>query len=271
MQIVRTETPTGGPNRTRREQIVPLNTGTREVEPELYPDASESEGWPWDSDPSQCTWIIQLYAIRDFITPFEQLDSQAAAEQAGGSDEEGGVYAYPFSNLFLPVGEGPDDGDLNSSNWSRKWMAFANKYFGGADRPQRGGTVIMSAIQAGDEHFMGEFGPGGDNEKPRDERPVRARTVFTDGAITDEAEFRAYLAKATLDRQSGYGRHGEWDEVWAIAILGQPGDDAGKAAYDQYVRLAQDHPWIHAYYFEGVTNGAEIAEDMAVAVVPTQA
>ena len=74
---------------------------------------------------------------------------------------------------------------------------------------------------------MGEFGPGGDNEKPRDERPVRARTVFSDGAVTDEAEFRAYLAKATRDRKTGYGRHGEWDEVWAIAILGQPGDDAG--------------------------------------------
>ena len=40
-----------------------LWTGTREVEPELYVDASQSEGWPWDSDPSKCTWLIQLYAI----------------------------------------------------------------------------------------------------------------------------------------------------------------------------------------------------------------
>lgn len=42
MQIVRTETPTGGPNRTRREEIVPLNTGPREVEPECSAKASTS-------------------------------------------------------------------------------------------------------------------------------------------------------------------------------------------------------------------------------------
>jgi hypothetical protein len=271
MQIVRTETPSGGPDRTRRESIVPLNTGPREVEPEVYMDASESEGWPWDSDPGQCTWLIQLYALRGFITPFEQLDSQAAAEQAGGSDEEGGVYTYPFSNRFLPIGEGDDDGDLNSSNWSRKWQAFAKTYFGGTDRPQHGGTVAMAAVAAGDEHFLGEFGPGGENEAPRDQRPVRARVMLTDGALSDESTFRGYLAQATLDKDTGYGRHGEWDEVWAIAIFGETGGAGGKAAYSQYLTLSADHPWVHAYYFEGVTNPDEIAEDMALAVVPTGA
>ena len=263
MQITRTETPTGGTNRTRREEIVPLNTGTREVEPEAYLDCSESEGWAWDSNPSVCTWDIQLETLRQFIAPFEVLDSQAAAEQAGGDDEKGGVYVYPFSNRFQPIGHGDDDGDLNSSNFEEKMAAFARSYFGPDGKP-RGGTEIMAAIRAGDDHFMGEF-----RKDPRDERPVRARVVFTDGALRDEAKFRQYLGQATRSAE-GYGAHGDWDEVWAIAILGEPGG-GGHEAYGQYQQMAKDHPWIHPYYFEAVTNPAEIAEDMALAVVPTQA
>jgi hypothetical protein len=268
MQIVRTEVPTGGPNRTRREEIVPLNTGKREVEPECYLDCSQSEGWPWDSNPAVCTWDVQAEAARQFLVPFEALDSQAADEQAGGSDEKGGVYFYPFSNVFQPVGEGDGDGDLNSSNWDRKMTAFARKYFDGNGKPQ-GGTEIMAAIRAGDAHFMDEFGPGGENEAPRAARPVRARVVWTDGALTDAAAFRSYLAQA-VPGAGGYGSHGEWDEVWAVAIIGEEGG-GGHAAYDQYVTLAKDHPWIHPYYFEAVANPAEVAEDMALAVVPVKA
>ena len=264
MQIVRTEQETGGNNRTPREEIVPLNTGTREVEPENYLDCSESEGWPWDSDPSVCTWAVQLPALRGFIVPFEGLDSQAAGEQAGGDDEKGGVYCYPFSHEFLPIGHGDDDGDLNSSNFEEKMAAFMRKYFGGADRPQSGGTQIMAAVKAGDKHFMDEF-----RKDPRGERPVRARTVWTDGQLKDADAFRRYLAQATPTPE-GYGSHKDWDEVWGIAILGEPGG-GGHAAYEQYVTLAKDHPWIHAYYFEGVTNPDEVAEDMAVAVVPAKA
>lgn len=263
MQIIRTETPTGGPNRTRREEIVPLNTGSREVEPECYLDCSQSEGWPWDSNPKTCTWDIQEEAARQFIAPFEALDSQAADEQADGSDEKGGVYFYPFSNMFLPVGDGDDDGDLNSSNWERKMTAFKRSYFDGSGKPQ-GGTEIMSAIKAGDAHFMDEF-----SEDPRGERPVRARVVWTDGALSDAREFQRYLAQAKAGRD-GYGSHGEWDEVWAVAIIGEEGG-GGAAAHQQYVELARDHPWVHPYYFEAVANAAEVSEDMALAVVPVQA
>lgn len=269
MQITRTEQPTGGPNRTRREEIVQLFTGKREVEPECYLDCSESEGWPWESNPSQSTWPIQLEAARQFIAPFEELDSQAAEEQAGGSDEAGGVYFYPFSNQFLPIGHGDDDGDLNSSNFERKMAAFIRKYFDRQGNP-RGGTEIMSAVKVADKHFMDEFGPDADEPVARDERPVRARVVWTDGQLNDAGAFQRYLAQATPSPE-GFGSHGEWDEVWAVAVIGEPGSDAGKAAYDQYVQLAASHKWIHAYYFEGVTNPAEIAEDMAVAVVPANA
>jgi hypothetical protein len=269
MKITREEAPTGGPNRTPREKIVPLNTHGADVEPEYYIDCSESEGWPWSSNPSLCTWDIQLQALRGVLVPFEAMDAEAAGEQAGGSDEQGGVYGYPFSNMFQPIGEGPDDGDLNSSNFDRKMAAFIKSYFDNSGKP-RGGTEIMEAIRAGDEHFMGEFGTGGENEAPRDERPVRARIVWTDGALNDASAFQRYLGAAELDRKTGYGRHGEWDEVWAIAIIG-PSDGGGKAAHQQYAELAKTHPWIHPYYFENVVNPDEIAEDIAVAVVPTTA
>lgn len=272
MQIIRTETPTGGPNRTPREEIVALNTGLRDVEPEGYLDFSESEGWPWESNPTVSTWDVQIESVRFFIVPFEQLDSQAAAEQAGGSEEKGGVYFYPFSNMFLPIGDGNDDGDLNSANFDEKMAAFLRKY-GKNGKPQ-GGTEIMEAVKAGDKHFLGEFGPGGENEKPRDQRPVRARVVFTDGLLRDAANFRSYLEQAKRGTE-GYGEHGEWSEVWAICILGEgrqsDGSNPGRDAYEQYVTLAKDHSWIHPYYMEQVTNPAEVAEDMALAVVPVNA
>jgi hypothetical protein len=273
MQITRTETPTGGPNRTPREEITQLVTGNREVEPEVYLDFSGSESWPWESDSKQTTWDVQLAALRGFIVPFEELDSQAKDEQAEGDDEKGGLYTYPFSNRFLPIGRGDDDGDLNSSNFEEKINAFLAKY-GNNGKPQ-GGTYIMAAIQAADEHFLGtKDDPGEFFDTARSARPVRARVVFTDGILNDSRDFKQYLSAATVSHD-GFGQHGEWDEVWAIAILGEgtlsDGSNPGRDAYNQYVGLSKDHAWIHPYYFEKVVNPDEIAEDMAVAVVPASA
>ena len=221
MQITRTEVPTGTEDRTRRETIVPLNTGTREVEPEMYLDCSESEGWPWSSLPAVNTWSVQIEAVRGFIVPFEVLDSQAAAEQAGGDDDKGGVYCYPFSNAFLPIGDGDDDGDLNSSNFDEKMTAFATRYFGSDGLP-RGGTEAMTAILAGDDHFMGEF-----RDDPRDERPVRARVMWTDGKLNDARSSSATSprppsrTRATAPTATGMrcGRLPSWASPAAAARL----------------------------------------------------
>jgi len=263
MQITRTEVTTGGPARTPRTEIVPLFTGPREVEPEGYWDMSGSTGWevapPEGSKPTR--YQVMSDAIRGFIVPFEQLDSQAADEQADGSDEMGGVYFYPFNHQFLPIGSGDDDGDLNSSNFERKMAAFARRYFDGEGRPQ-GGTEIMAAIQAGDNHYMEEF-----EDTPRDQRPVRARTVWTDGELKDAAAFGKYMEASSVTR--GLGVRKEWDEVWAVAIFGHGAEHDTTLA--QYQELAKRHANIHVYSFDQVKNGAEVAEDMAIAVVPTQA
>lgn len=274
MKITREEDETGGPNRTRQETIVPLVTaerletpsGPRGTEDEDYIDASESEGWPWNSDSRLCTWELQLDAIHTTLDAFNQLDSMMAAEQADGDDEEGGSAAYIFSNVYMPLGAGPDGQDLNLTNWKRKWEAFYAKYWNGRTRPPFGGTQIMEAVKAGDKHYLGEFGPGGKNEMPRAQRPVRIRKAWTDGALQDAEKFQRYLSEARLT-PVGLGGHGEWDELWAIIILGEEGG-GGHAAHQQYQRLAKDHPWIHPYYFESVKNAAEIAEDVTIACAP---
>ncbi len=268
VKIVRTETGTGGEMRTKREEIVPLLTGhARGAEPEGYWDMSGSTGWemapPEGSQPSRFT--VMYGAIRGFIEPFEALDAEAAKEQAGGDDDKGGVYFYPFNHQFLPIGDGDDDGDLNTANFEEKMRDFIAKYFDASGHPH-GGTEIMSAIAAGDAHYMGEFGPGGDNETPRTGRPIRARTVWTDGELTDSGAFGTYMAAAAIDPKTGLGVRAEWDEVWAVAVFGH--GDAMKATVRQYQTLTARHPNIHVYVFDQVKNPAEVAEDMAIAVLP---
>lgn len=266
MQIVRTETTTGGPKRTPREEIVPLITVARGSEPEGYWDMSQSTGWevapPEGSSPDRYT--VMEGAIRGFIIPFEQLDTEAAKEQAEGDDDKGGVYFYPFNHEFLPIGEGDDDGDLNSANFEEKMSAFKRDYFDSNGKPQ-GGTVIMAAIRAGDKHFMGEFGPGGDNEMPREQRPIRLRTVWTDGELRDHDAFAKYMGESRVD-DDNIGVRKDWDEVWAVAIFGY-GDDHDKTLR-QYQDLAKRHTNIHVYSFDQVRNPDEVAEDMAIAALP---
>jgi hypothetical protein len=256
MQIVRTEPTTGGATRTPRERIEPVFTEGQEVESEGYLDCSTSESWEIADTPNApARWPVQLEVYKQFIIAAESLDSQEQHEQASGSDSHGGTYTYPFSNLFLPIGEGDDDGDLNKNNFDRKMNAFVRKYFDAQGNPQ-GGTQIMAAIAAADRHFLGEFGPSGENERPRGQRPVRARAVFTDGELRDHDEFAAYM-------QSDH--NGEWNEHWFIAILGH--GEEHDSTLKQYQTLAQRHTNLHVYSFDSVSNPAEIAEDVAIAVL----
>ncbi len=273
MKIERTEPNTGGPNRTRREEIRPLLTGTRGFEPEQYPDCSPSEGWPWKARPEINTWTVQLASMKGFTVPFAALDTEAANEK-----EAGGVATYPFSDVYLPLSNKKDeDGeliiDVNPSNFDQRIKEFIQLHSQNFENglPRYGGTVLMEALVAGDEHFMEEFG-----EKPLAKRPGRGRVIWTDGLLTDIEQVMAYMAQAkavddpTASDVTPVGRHGDWDEVIVVAIFGEEGGD-GHQAYEQYVQFAKTHPWAHPLYFENVISGDEIAEDMAYAVVPTQA
>lgn len=278
MIITRSEPDSGGADRTPRTEIKPLVTGAREVNPESYVDCSPSEGWPWKNK-STNTWTIQSASIKGFTEPFAMLDSQAGTTDAASA---GGVEMWPFSDTFLPWSDQKDeDGELiidaNPNNYDLRMAAFIklhHEHFGRDGLPQYGGTEIMEAVQAGDEHFCGAGSEFGD--RAREDRPLRIRVAWTDGILNDRKKFIAYLSQATpvqdprVSATTTVGRHGEWDELWIIAIFGEEGGD-GHDAYQEYVDLAKSHPWIYPLYFEDVINSNEISEDMALVTVPVAA
>lgn len=246
MKIDRTETDTGGPQRTRREEIVPVFTGSDEVEPDMMVDCSESESWEIAEGSRTSRWGVQLEAVRQFVAGAEALDSQAVAEQAGGSDEKGGIYTAFFNNQLITIGQGDDDGDLNTANFDRKVKGIS----------PGGGTKIMPASDYLDGHYLDEFG-----DRPVAGRPKRARVVWTDGELRDAAQFGRRLAEDHADKWPA--------EHWFIAILGH--GDEHDATLTQYQAIAATHPAVHVYSFQEVTNPAEIAEDVAIAVLPQTA
>lgn len=259
MRIERTEPATGGASRTPRERIEPVFSETDEVEPDAAIDASSSEGWDGSSSPepgSPPTWDVQQESLRQFIAAAEGLDSQAKAEQASGSDEQGGIYGAFFNQGLVKIGQGDDDGDLNSSNFQRKTEAIRVTDEHGQQVPlPYGGTAIMATIRYLDQHYLEEFG-----DRPVSARPKRARTVWTDGAMKDWRDFGARLAE---DHSQ------EWpEEHWFVAVFGYGQDHDN--TLKMYREVAGSHPHVHVYSFDSVTNPAEIAEDMAIAVLSTK-
>jgi hypothetical protein len=266
MKITRTEDTTGGPSRTKREEIYPHYSVTDEVEPDLLFDCSTSETWEVAAGSSTPRWTVQMEAVRQLVTAAEELDSQAAAEQAGGDDDKGGLYAAGFSDELIKVGvtgrydqkfvaERPEDdeGDLNSSNFEEKIAKLANRH---GDKMPSGGTKIMASVNYLDAHYLGEFG-----DRAVADRPKRARVVFTDGELKDAGAFGQRLQEDHSDK---------WpQEDWFIAILGY-GDDHDDTL-KQYQSITEKHKNVHVYSFEAVSNPAEIAEDMAIAVLPQSA
>jgi hypothetical protein len=265
ISINRTEPATGGPSRTPREQVEPVFSENDLVEPDAALDGSSSEGWEGSSSPeagSPTTWTVQMEAFRQFIVAAESLDSQAAAEQAGGSDEKGGIYSAFFNHGLVVIGKGDDDGDLNSSNFAAKTEAIRVQDESGRNVPlPYGGTNLMATITYLDRHYLEEFSEDEEgNAVPVAQRPKRARTVWTDGAMKDFREFGMRLAEDHSDK---------WpQEEWFIAIFGYgPDHDKTLALYNE---IAEKHSHVHVYSFDAVTNAAEVAEDMAVAVLATK-
>ncbi len=197
-----------------------------------------------------------MESFRQFVAAAESLDSQAAGEQAGGDDEKGGIYSAFFNHGLVKIGDGDDDGDLNSSNIQRKVEAIKVQDTDGKMVPlPYGGTRVMDTIRYLDKHYLEEFG-----DRPVAQRPKRARTLWTDGAMDDASAFGRRLAE---DHSK------EWpQEEWFVAIFGY--GQAHDATLTQYLQIEKKHSNVHIYSFDGVTSPAEIAEDMAVAVLATK-
>ena len=273
IEITRTEATTGGPKRTKREEFVPVfDENTILVEPDMAGDGSESEGWTlsWGAP----LWPTQLEAMRQFTGAAQDLDSQLKGEQSGGDDDKGGMYAAFFNHRLIKVGvehqsddryvagrDEDDEGDLNLTNWDHKIKMLQDPQMGPLPI---GGTVISPTIAYLDGHYMGEFEK--DEETglvvPVAQRPIRARVIWTDGAMKDWQLFGKRLEEDHSDKWPA--------EHWFIAILGE-GDDHD-ATLRLYNQIAAKRPGkVHVYSFDRVASGAEIAEDMAVAVLGRKA
>ena len=237
---------TGGPNRTPRSEIGPAVSANRKKEPVLLLDLSTSMDWGAADensgdfpDPNSRRAIV-IGALHGLVTALEAEDTEAAAEQAGGSDEEGGLMTHGFANGHVEIG------DLNSSNLERKLNSI-----------QWGGrTYIMPAWKAALADYDEEFG-----DRDPDEQPVMETVVVTDGEADDWMDFEPVLEKATAKR------------VFVVAIVGSgPKHDATLKAYQEGARKnqAQDKfgkSHVKVVSFDSVTNPQEIASDLITMVV----
>jgi hypothetical protein len=238
-------TETGGPTRTPRSEIGPAVSANRKKEPVLLLDLSTSMDWSAVDDngldfPDPASRrAITIGALHGLVRVLEAEDSEAAAEQAGGSDELGGLMAHGFANGHIEIG------DLNSSNLERRLNEI-----------QWGGrTYIMPAWKAALADYDEEFG-----DKDPDEQPVMEVLVLTDGEADDWMEFEPVLEKATAKR------------VFVVAIVGHgQRHNATVQAYTEAARKnqAQDKfgkSHVSVVSFDSVTDPDEIATDLVTLV-----
>jgi hypothetical protein len=245
MTEVATRTETGGPNRTPRSEIVPAVSANRKKEPVLLLDLSTSMDWEaatgageWNGTSGGRRGIV-IQALRGLVTALEGQDSEAAAEQAGGDDERGGLLAHGFAAGHVEIG------DLNSSNLERRLNSIN---WGGT-------THIMPAWKAALAEFDEEFG-----DRAPDEQPVMLTLVLTDGEADDWHEFAPVLEKATAKR------------VFVVAIVGhgEAHDKTVRAYVEAAARnqAADKYGKVHVRVvsFDEVTDPAEIAEDLTTLI-----
>jgi hypothetical protein len=237
---------TGGPNRTPRSEIGPAVSANRKKEPVLLLDLSTSMDWsatdvngPDWPDPGSRRAIV-IGALSGLVRALENEDSEAAAEQAGGSDERGGLMTHGFANGHVEIG------DLNTSNLERRLNSI-----------QWGGrTYIMPAWRAALADYDEEFG-----DRDPDEQPTMEVVVVTDGEADDWMDFEPVLEKATAKR------------VFVVAIVGHGAKhDATLRAYQEGARKNQaldkfGRSHVSVVSFDSVTDPAEIASDLITLVL----
>lgn len=206
----------------------PLVSKTREKEVVALIDESSSMNWEAAEGGGVDRWTLVTEAMPLLIAALEGQDSQAKAEQAGGSDEKGGVLMHGFSDGHN------EHGDLNSSNFSRVWP----------QQPRGGTTHIMAAWEAALEEYMEEFGDADPTE-----RPALMTLVITDGEAADADQFEKVLDSAKAGR------------YFAVAIVGH--GDAHDRTLASYQGAAQRNPkHVAVMSFDSVTDPGELAREL---------
>lgn len=201
-------------------------------EPVALIDTSGSMSYPIADGSSVQRLEVVGEAMGILVKHLEDQDSQAAAEQAGGSDDKGGLLVHLFA------GEARELGDLNSSNWRKKWASIK----------WGGGTYIMPGWEAAQASYLEEFG-----EVPALDRPALLVLVITDGEASDWEAFSGVLEQANATRK------------FCVAIVGQGADhDRTLAAYKAVE--AKNGRNVRVVTFGGETDPASIANDLILLV-----
>jgi hypothetical protein len=203
-----------------------------EKEPVALVDISGSMTWAVTEGSSTSRREVVGEAMGLLVKALEDEDSQAATEQADGTDEKGGLLVHLFSDHAEELG------DLNSSNWRKKWESIR----------WGGGTRIMAAWEAAQADYLEEFG-----EVPALDRPVLLTLVITDGEASDWDQFSTVLGQASSQRK------------FCVAIVGHGEDhDRTLAAY-KAVEAANGKN-VRVVTFGGETDPSAIANDLILLV-----
>jgi hypothetical protein len=235
-------TETGGPDRTPRTEITSVRKHNRKYEPVLLLDLSTSMDWGaedetddaqlWPAAKSRRAIVIEALPL--LVKALAAEDSEAEKEQAGGSDELGGLLAFGFASSPVEIG------DLNESNLARR----LNQITWG------GGTVVVPALKLALKDYNDEF------EDDEDDTRVHEILILTDGEATDWQELEPYLLQADANR------------VYVIAIVGHGAK--ALATYNEYKAVADKNQsndkfgkaHVRVVLFDGVTDPQEIGEDL---------
>lgn len=235
---------TGGPNRTPRTEILSVRKSSRKYEPVLLLDLSTSMDWSArDEDDQNAEWgrpgdtsrrRIVIEALPMVVRALAGQDSEAATEQAGGSDEMGGLLCFGFASDPVEIG------DLNESNLAHRLNTIQ----------WGGGTRVVPALKLALKEYADEF------EDDEDDTRVHEILILTDGQASDWRELEPYLLAADANR------------VYVVAIIGH-GDKALETA-NEYQHVAEENKrkdkhgkgHVHVVLFDGVTDPAEIGEDL---------
>lgn len=195
-------------------------------EPIALIDTSGSMDWPVDNGSTIKRRDIVGEAMGLLVKYLEDLDDQAAAEQAAGDDDKGGLLTYGFASGVTEFG------DLNSSNWRERWGQVR----------WGGGTQIMPAWEKAQEEYLEEF-----EDVATIDRPVLLTLVITDGEATDAAQFAQVLEGAKAGRS------------FCVAIIGYgPDHDATLRSYKAVE--ARNPKRVRVVTFGGETDPAVIAD-----------
>ena len=235
---------TGGPDRTPRSEIVPAVAASRKKEPVLLLDLSGSMDWSAeDENDANGEWpsaasrrAIVIAALPLLVKALAGQDTEAAAEQADGGDDLGGLLAFGFASEPVEIG------DLNESNLTRR----LNQIQWG------GGTMIMPAWKLALADYDEEFG-----DRELADQPTHLVLVVTDGQAQDFHAFSEVIGSANSKR------------VIVVAIVGH--GKAAVATYQEYKAAAEKNTaadkfgktHVHVVLFDGVTDPQEIGEDLA--------